>query len=325
MIAVQHSIVSPKALLKTIQRHYPSIAATDCELLALGCNDNFCVTGKRRDYAFRLYRYNWWPEQDVDEELRFLEAMRRQQLNVVKPVRTATKQRYIKLSAAEGTRFGALFEFISGRPLLHNFGKRHQNLYKLGDMLGRVHSIADGLKQPIQRWHMNFDNITQPFFDAAPLVLGHRPRDLAYLHKLANRLQEVILAQPEGSLSYGMCHGDLHVGNVMLQPDGELTIYDFDWCGNSWRGYDLATIRWSLPRDNKGEAPWRVFLRGYQQQRKLSRQERTLMPWFVVLRHFEFLNFQLSMRKHVGSGWLNDNYYDFQINFLRSWVKQNID
>ena len=101
MLQAQHSIVRPDAILKTVQKHYPATSARDCELLALGCNDNYRVMAKHRDYAFRLYRYNWWPEQDVDEELRFLEAMRRKKLNVVKPVRTARQQRYIKLNTAE--------------------------------------------------------------------------------------------------------------------------------------------------------------------------------------------------------------------------------
>ena len=95
MIKVQHSIVSPDALLKVIQSHYPSIGATECELLALGCNDNFRIKGKQRDYAFRFYRLNWWPEKDIDEELRLLEALSRKKLNVCKPVRAANKKRYI--------------------------------------------------------------------------------------------------------------------------------------------------------------------------------------------------------------------------------------
>ena len=324
MIPAQHTIVKPSALLDIIQRHYPGIGARDCQLLALGCNDNFRINGKRRDFAFRLYRYNWWPEKAIDEELRFLEAMRRRKLNVCAPVRAVSQQRYIAVETAEGTRYGALFHFIPGNPLGHNFGKRNINMYRLGEMIAQVHSIADELKPPVQRWTMDFNEIVTKFLDAAPAVLGHREKDLAYLHKLAAQLEAVIADQPEGALSFGLCHGDLHAHNVMLQPDGELAIYDFDWCGYSWRAYDLATIWWSLPRNEKSNAPWRAFLRGYSQLGKLSRQERKLLPWFVVLREFELLNFHLAMRKHVGNAWLNDNYYDFHIGFLKSWVKQHL-
>lgn len=324
MLKAQHTIVSPDALLKTIKRHYPNIGASGCELLALGCNDNYRLQGKRQDYAFRLYRYGWWPEADVDEELRFLEAMRRRTLNVCNPVRSAGKQRYISVATAEGTRYGALFGFLPGLPLGHNFGKQNVNMHRLGEMVARVHTIADELKQPVQRWTMDFDAIVTQFLDAAPSVLGHREKDLAYLTKLAGRLEDVILAQPDGALGFGLCHGDLHTHNVMLQPDGDLAIYDFDWCGYSWRAYDLATVWWSLPRNAKSNSPWRAFLRGYGQVNKLSRQELKLMPWFVILREFELLNFHLSMRKHVGTAWVNDNYYDFHIGFFKTWIKQHL-
>jgi Ser/Thr protein kinase RdoA (MazF antagonist) len=250
--------------------------------------------------------------------------MHRRRLNVCKPVRSGKKQRYITVKAGEGMRHGALFTFLPGHPLGQHFGKRNNNMVRLGEMIARVHSIADELKQPIQRWDMDFAAIVTQFLDAAPDVLGHREKDLNYLRKLAAQLEDVIHDQPDGALSFGLCHGDLHTHNVMLQPDGELAIYDFDWCGNSWRAYDLATVWWSLPRNEKSNAPWRAFLRGYSQQGKLSRQERKLMPWFVVLREFELLNFHLSMRKHVGTAWLNDNYYDFHIGFFKDWVKNRL-
>lgn len=321
---VQHTIVSPAALLKTIQRHYPGIGASECRLLALGCNDNFRIKGKRQDYAFRLYRYGWWPEKEVDEELRLLETLQRRQINICKPVRSSKKKRYININTAEGKRHGALFTFLPGRPLGHNFGKRNSNMYQLGEMLAQVHIAADQMKQPVQRWAMDFNNIVRPFFDAAPsTVLANREKDVACLDNVAGRLEQVLSEQSEGALNVGVCHGDLHVHNVMLQPDGDLAMFDFDWCGYSWRCYDLATIRWSLPRDKKGEAPWRAVLRGYTQHRKLSHEERKLMPWFFILRYFEYLNFQLSIRHHFGDSWLNDNYYDFHIGAMKTWIKQH--
>lgn len=66
MIQAQHTIASPAALLKTIKVHYPSLDASGCRFLALSCDDNFRIKGTRQDYAFRLFRYGWWPENDVE-------------------------------------------------------------------------------------------------------------------------------------------------------------------------------------------------------------------------------------------------------------------
>ena len=328
MIQAQHSIVSPAALLKTIQRHYPGIAASDCKLLALGCNDNFQIKGqvknKRQDFVFRLYRLGWWPEADIDAELHFLEALQRRKVNACIPRRTGQRKRYISVETAEGRRYGALFTFLPGRPLGFNFGKRHVNMTQLGQLISQVHTVGDQLKKPLQRWTMDYDvMVTQTLQSISPL-LEHRAKDFNYLQKVATRLESELNQPPEGALNFGVCHGDLHAHNVMLRDDGELAIFDFDWCGYSWRVYDLATVWWSLPRDKKGIAPWRAFLRGYSQHRKLSKQETQLLPWFVMLREFELLGFHLAMRKHVGDAWLNDNYYDFHMRFIKNWIKEHI-
>ena len=324
MIDVQHSISSPEALLKVIQRHYPTIGAAECELLELGCNDNYRIKGKRKAYVFRLYRLDWWPVKEIDEELRMLEVMHRHKLNVCTPVRNKNKQRYIKINAPEGTRYGALFHFIPGQHLGFNLGSGTHKLVQLGSRVAEMHTIADSMKQPAQRWTMGFDNVVNTFLENAPIVLGHREKDLKYLHKLANQLEAVLLDQPEGAFNFGLCHGDLHVHNVMLQPDGELVLFDFDWSCYSWRAYDLATVWWALTRNKKSLTQWRAFLRGYTQQRKLTKQEKQFMPWFVIFRQFELLNFQLSMRKHIGSTWLNDAYYNFHLKFFKDWFNEHL-
>lgn len=324
MLKAQHTIATPDAVLKVVQQHYPTIGASHCELLALGCNDNYRIKGKRQDYAFRLYRRDWWPEQAIDEELRFLEIMQRKKLHVCVPVRTVNKSRYIEVKAPEGKRYGTLFHFIPGRQLAYSFGPRNQYLAHLGNMVADMHTIADKIRQPIQRWTIGFDNVVTEFLQQAPIVLGHRERDLAYLRKLATELENILFDQPDDAFTHGLCHGDLHTHNVMLQPDGKLAIYDFDWCGYSWRAYDLATIWWALATRNMPMAKWRSFLRGYCQHRSLTKQEKRFMPWFVVFRHFEYLNFQLSMRPHIGSAWLSDNYYDFHLNFFMRWQKEHM-
>ena len=85
MLKTQHSVVRPDTLLTVIQRHYPTTGAHGCKILALNCNDNFFINGKRQDYVFRLNRKDWWPVSDFDEELRFLEFLRRRKVSAVVP------------------------------------------------------------------------------------------------------------------------------------------------------------------------------------------------------------------------------------------------
>jgi Ser/Thr protein kinase RdoA (MazF antagonist) len=323
MVKAQHSILRPDALLKVIQRHYPTVGAIDCKILALNCNDNFFIKGRRQDYVFRLNRKDWWPVTDFDEELRFLEFLKRRKVSAVLPKRNRQKQRYIEVNTAEGTRYGALFGYLPGKHVTFTPGRRNSNMLRLGELAARLHDAADRFQPPAQRWTMDFDFlVTQTLSGLAPLF-AQRQKDLAYLQRLADRLQDLLDNTPAGALDFGLCHGDLHTGNVMLSPDDELTLIDFDWSGYCWRIYDLATLWWTL-RSDEATPRWRAVLRGYSSVRKLSREEKALLPAFVMIREFELLGFHLMMRKHMGDAWLDNNYYDIHMRFIRGWVKQHL-
>lgn len=324
MLQAQYSVIRPDALLALIQRHYPSIGARGCRILALNCNDNFFVEGKRRDYVFRLNRKDWWPAADFDEELRFLEFLKRRNVSAVVPRRDQQNRRYISVPTPEGTRHGALFGYLPGRHMTFSPGPRNRNMVRLGELAARLHDAADRFSPPAKRWTMSFDClVTQTIEQLAPLF-AQREKDLAYLQRLAARLRDLVDDTPAGSLDFGLCHGDLHTGNVILSPDGGLTLIDFDWSGHCWRIYDLATLWWTL-RSDQAAPQWRAVLRGYSGVRRLSREEKALLPAFVMIREFELLGFHLMMRRHNGYAWLDDYYYDRHMAFIRGWVKQQLD
>lgn len=323
MVKTQHSVVRPDALLTVIKRHYPTIGASNCKILALNCNDNFFIKGKRQDYVFRLNRKDWWPVADFEEELRFLEFLKRRKVSAVVPKRDRQNRRYISVKTAEGTRHGALFGYLPGQHVTFSPGPRNINMLRLGELAAQVHNAADKFSPPAQRWTMNFDFlVTQTLEGLAPLF-AQRDRDLAYLHRLAGHLQGLLDDTPEGALDFGLCHGDLHTGNVRLSPDGEMALIDFDWSGYCWRIYDLATLWWTM-RSDEAAPRWRAILRGYTRVRTLSREEKMLLPAFVMIREFELLGFHLMMRRHIGDAWLDDHYYDFHMQFIKRWVKQHM-
>jgi len=321
MVKAQHSVIHPDALLSVIKRHYPTIGATDCKILALNCNDNFFIKGKRKDYVFRLNRKDWWPTTDFDEELRFLEFLKRRKVSAVVPKRNKQNQRYVSIKTAEGTRYGALFGYLPGRLLARNAGSRNINMLRMGELAASLHKAADHFQPQAQRWTMDFNFLVTETLEGLAPLFTQREKDLAYLHRLADHLQALLDDTPAETLDFGLCHGDLHIGNVILDPDGELTLIDFDWSGYCWRIYDLATLWWAL-RDEQTAPQWSAVLRGYTRARKLSCQEKSLLPAFVMIREFELLGFHLMMRKHIGDAWLDDNYYDFHMRFIRGWVKQ---
>jgi len=321
MLKAHHSTVSADAALDLVRQYYPASNPQCCRILALGCHDNYFIQGIRRNFVLRLYRHSWWPEKDIDEELRFLQFLARRKVNVCTPVLSSSRQRYINAECAEGVRQAALFDYIPGRPLGHNYGKRQSNMTRLGELLAIIHDVSDDIKPAIQRWRMDFDSVFTPLLSNIAEIIVHRRKDIAFIHQLAQQVKEEILSHD--NLDIGLCHGDLHLHNVMLQDDGTLTVFDFDWCTYSWRLYDLATIYWSMQFGKQATAPLAAVLRGYSRGRKLISRDKKLLPWFLIFRQFEFLHFQLSIRHRFGYAWLNDNYYDHHIGLLKKWQNEN--
>jgi ubiquinone biosynthesis protein len=56
-------------------------------------------------------------------------------------------------------------------------------------------------------------------------------------------LQAGLIASLEGALIYGVFHGDLHGGNLVVQPDGRTALFDFGITGRLDEGKRLAFLR----------------------------------------------------------------------------------
>ena len=187
MLKTRHSVVRPDSLLAVVQRHYPTIGASDCKILALNCNDNFFIKGKRQAYVFRLNRKDWWPVSDFDEELRFLEFLRRHKVSAVVPKRNKQNQRYIAVKTVEGMRYGALFGYLPGQHMTFSPGRRNINMVRLGELAARLHAAADKFNPPAQRWTMSFDALVKETLEGLAPLFVQRDKDLAYLRRLAGR------------------------------------------------------------------------------------------------------------------------------------------
>ena len=56
-------------------------------------------------------------------------------------------------------------------------------------------------------------------------------------------LQAGLIASLEGALIYGVFHGDLHGGNLVVQPDGRTALFDFGITGRLDEPQRLAFLR----------------------------------------------------------------------------------
>lgn len=80
----------------------------------------------------------------------------------------------------------------------------------------------------------------------------------------------------EADLPTGFVHSDLHLGNLLLTPEGEIAVFDFEETGENILIIDLATSAIALYDDEltPDETLLRSLLEGYESLRKLIDLEK---------------------------------------------------
>ena len=139
------------------------------------------------------------------------------------------------VSASDDSYFIAVgFEKIEGElPVQH----WNETLFeKWGEVTAQIH-VATQLFIPSAahtsriHWHQDVH-----VYDLDRLI----PNDEGYVKDQAARIVKRIKRLPEAPNAYGLIHTDIHQGNFLRKPSGELGVFDFDDAAHKWFASDIA-------------------------------------------------------------------------------------
>ena len=254
-----------------------------------------------------------------------LAYLRRHRHPVSGPVKRRDGAYLTRLSAPEGSRYAVLFTDAPGKVPSANLGRSRE----CGSIMARMHLDLDRRRRDRRRQDLDWDClINTPLIRVRPL-LSHRQADYDYLTETADRLKtQICQLLPKTPPAYGWIHGDIGFiqgGNVHADGDGNLTLFDFDFCGYGWRAFDMAVFQWNRALEfgwtktgrGKTTRRWKAFLQGYSKFRTLEESELTCCRLFVPVRHFHAMGVHAQSTK----GHLNDDYFDAALNFVRQAMK----
>jgi amicoumacin kinase len=159
---------------------------------------------------------------------------------------------------------------------------------RYGRLLGRIHALSRSfvpvsLERTRYAWDSEANNTPdRQLGPAEARVREKHERLLAYLRTL-----------PRGPEVYGMIHQDAHLGNVFVDEEYNLTLFDFDDCVYGHFIYDIAMVV-SYVSAWGGEDPagftarfLPVFLSGYREQAGLEGRWLREIPYFLKLREID--------------------------------------
>ena len=145
------------------------------------------------------------------------------------------------------------------------------------------------------------------------------PRHAEY-EELGERLWERVKDLPQG-----ICHGDLHRGNLIRTADGKIYLVDFDTVCTAPRMFDIMVMSdmtdyFNLKPEDIEETKqvYRDFLTGYREHHELSlREEESFSDW-VAIRHYQL---QATILEIHGIDCINEQFVDWQLYWLNKWLE----
>ena len=293
-IRIARSFIAADSVAELIAAEYDCAPPISCKLfsklLRTQDNDHYLVTaGDGVQYAFRIYqegaRYHR-TESDYLYEIDWLRFLHDRGLPIAYPVRRRDGGYIGRLEAPEGPRYYAMFSLAYGDPLAL---KDIDQLYVMGEMMGRIHVVSDEFTSPHVRRPLDMAYLLdRPLERIRRSWTDERAANLDLVLTAAEEAREELrgFAAQSASIpgSWGPISGDFHQSSVFFNETNEPTFFNFDLCGPGWRAYDIAAF---LSNANLMHAPAErseAFFAGYYAARPLADEEHAAIAPFLTIR-----------------------------------------
>ena len=328
LFPVQDSTLSAEALAGWARESYNLSDRASCCFCRKGICDTYRVACENRAFYLKIYKHGRRCRMDVTEEVRLLNHLASSGISVAKPVARRNGAFVSEFTAPEGKRFAVLYKEAAGT---HGDGGQPDRIRALGKEVARMHRCADTLPEPYQRAHLDMQQLIDDNLGVIEAFMAHRPTDLRAIQRIvANCRQRIPELLPCTKPEYGICHGDLHGGDVCYTDDQTPVLFDFDSSGCGWRALDigvfLASDHWMDTSDEAERQRQRklsLFLQGYSEERSPTDNELAAIQLTPPVRHIFLMGHVLQhTTMQRGNHWADDRFIDWHMAWFRHWMKR---
>jgi Ser/Thr protein kinase RdoA (MazF antagonist) len=319
---VTNSNLSATHLGMFLQEKYALSKSTQCQLIKAGINDSYLVTDNSSRFVFRVYSLNWRTRTEIKEEISLLNQLKENGISISYPL-TDNENKYIQtLNAPEGDRFAVLFTFAAGEKL-HIVSK--ETHFKIGQLMARLHQIT--LNQTLKRTDYSSEILLVDSLKKVSSFLSSDSEEMDFMQAAQKQLLNAFEKADTSQIRQGIVHLDIWFDNLNITTTNEVTMFDFDFCGNGWLCLDIAYYVLQLHNIEKYEAKdyqpkVDEFISGYESVTHLSEEEKRLLPMLGVSLYFFYLGIQCQRYDNWSNTFLSENYLK---RFINGLVKRYYD
>ena len=295
MEIVRSTIAEAEILQKLKDNYSCCTPGSLCMFEYRGVNDIYRLNTGKDTFFLKFYARKDIDRNAIEAEVEIVNHLKRSGLFVAYPIPMMNDQYLLSIETPEGTRFGVLFSKAEGIPCNNNL---------LDDQ-----TFLDRSIEILESYH-NF----HPHFD------------LLFLKDVVRELKRQIQANGAG-WNWGLCHGDYFTGNIYRKENGELTLFDFDFCGYGWRAYDVSPFVGNFSSGVGEEAIANrkkrldSFVKGYQHTGGLSDGEiEAIYKVFVPFRRIFNLGYLYEVLHYVWGNKIRHDQITHDTRLLQEWV-----
>lgn len=319
---VTHSNLSATHLASFLKEKYDIDEEIQCRIIKAGVNHTYLVTGKNEKYIFRVYCLNWRTQSEIEEEIILLIQLKENNISVSCPISDKRNNFIQTLHAPEGDRFGVLFTYAKGEKLLNTSAEDH---YRIGELMGRLHTVTHN--QKLDRVHYTPEVLLIQPLKQLEKFLNQDTDEMKFMYRAKNYLVSEFAKTDSTKIKEGIVHLDMWFDNINISTNNDITIFDFDFCGNGWLCLDIAYYIMQLHNVEKYEAKEYQpkvdsFIKGYETIMEISDEEKRLIPMLGVSLYFFYLGIQCERFDNWSNSFLNESYLK---RFILGLVKRYTD
>lgn len=317
------STLSEEHLALFLQAKYQLSMHTSCRLLKTGINHVYLVSDGEYKSVFRVYSLNWRSSQEISEEIRLLNLLKDNHLPVSYPIADIQENYIQTLNAPEGDRYGVMFSYAKGEKTLNFSSDLHE---KIGEIMARFHQLTHNLQ--LERVTYSPEKL---LIESPRHFFGFLPDDtleVAFIRYAQQYLLKQLKKVDKTQVRKGVVHLDIWFDNMNIADDKEVTIFDFDFCGNGWLCYDIAyyilQIHSTETDENEYKRKAESFLKGYESVTPISDEERRILPMLAECVYLFYLGVQCQRFNNWSNTFINEVYLKRFINLrMKRWFDYN--
>lgn len=242
-------------------------------------NTNYFIYTNKNKYILRILEGNRLVEEE-EKELNFLSYLSENNIPCPQVIKTNNNENYIFVK----DKMTSIFSFLNGTEVNE---VNEDILYKTGSILSKMHNLSEGMKiKREEKIELNF------LFSS----LISKPKKLKEVlkedHDKIIQKYEKVKEIDFSSLPNGIIHNDIFPDNVFTNGQDITGLIDFNdamtgeflydiaiiinfWIHNNFKNYEINLIK--------------AFLKGYEENRVLTEEEKKLLPYSLEKAALTFL------------------------------------